>query len=192
MYQNYTYPQGHRIFSISTNSPDSIGFAKRFLQKQSSLSGGAIAGIVVGALALLCVIAGGIFFLVRSRRRQNMEGIAERPMKEGDIQPYPITPASRDGFLLDASAMSDSHNGHAYSTADGLYSPVPQSPTSTTRDSWRDSQQPQVAMSVQRNQRNLGNSVPPTIDDSLSDSPPPTFTEATRHSQILPLRTAKR
>jgi hypothetical protein len=142
-------------------------------------------------LILLGGIGTGIFFLVRWRRKQNKQGILDRPSKEGDVQAYPITPASRNGFLLDPMAMAavaaDARSGHTYSTSDGLYSPLPQSPASTARESWRDSQQ-QVTMSVQRNQKNLGNTVTPSIaDDSRKGSPPPpTFTEATQQSQIIP------
>jgi hypothetical protein len=59
------------------NSPASISDASgdtAASEEESGLSGGAVAGIVIGSLILASVLAGGAFVLIRRRQDRNLNG----------------------------------------------------------------------------------------------------------------------
>ncbi|CAF9905273.1 MAG: hypothetical protein GOMPHAMPRED_003099 [Gomphillus americanus] len=71
--------------STNTSAPD-----VQVSPQPSGLTGGAIAGIVIGILALIALIAGlGFFFGRRARRRDNSQGPTPLPPNNNENKPHP-------------------------------------------------------------------------------------------------------
>jgi hypothetical protein len=158
-----------RILTVSRDGNNFIGFGNRDLGNQP-LSGGSIAGIVVGVVVVTSAIFVGVWFFCRSRRMlQSLKVFSKPPAKEGAIDPYPITPSSATIMQVASPPPSDlgssaSHlESHTIPVTHGLYSLAPTSPDSVSRESWEDVQQ-RVTMSVQRNEETLGRNVAPNVD----------------------------
>jgi hypothetical protein len=141
-----------------------MGFGKRDLGNQP-LSGGSIAGIVVGVVVVTAAVFVGVWFFCRSRKwLQRLKVFSKPPAKEGAIDPYPITASSATFIQVASPPPSDlgspaSHlESHTIPVTHGLYSLA-----STSRESWEDVQQ-RVTMSVQRNEETLGRNVAPNVD----------------------------
>jgi hypothetical protein len=61
----------------------------------SSIAGGAIAGIVIGVLVAVALIAGGVLFL---RRRRNKEAASTLESREAEARAARLEPVMQEGY----------------------------------------------------------------------------------------------
>ncbi|KAL5894875.1 hypothetical protein ACKVWC_000092 [Pyricularia oryzae] len=115
-----------------TGPPDGFGF-RNGVTNQNELSGGAIAGIVVGVLAgVALIVAGALWFVRRERQKQQEEHVCS-PETAGVTAAAAVVPA-KDETNIDAGNSSGSDLGPAEMESAQMHHVVPDRGTSGQGD----------------------------------------------------------
>lgn len=111
------------VTTSTTPVPTTSSSTNDSAEKTNNISVGALVGIVIGAVALVALIGGGIFFYLRSRRNHR-SGHQDQSLLEKDGLPSYSTAASMHTAELvgtpQAAELSARQNGH-----DGENKPPP-------------------------------------------------------------------